>query len=232
MSSAIVDRTVNSVSERMISLRNSECSRELGIGSSWNEIRIGIRCGIKPDGSHGNITLDNILYIGILDAGSKSIGRGDPNNVNHFVGIRSNRNWVYDSGNDLYKIGVSQSPEWKIEKIENGAITENDGETPVDEDVPVGAVPEKVLMLALDIQKGSPWSIQLRYDPASSNPSSVSNSDFSSKMIQANPFSQSVGSTLTVDEATHGNLVVPTVYWENQTTHWCEISDFYVSVLA
>lgn len=238
MPTAKLQRTVNSVNEHLVSLRNSEISRESSLGTNWSKVRLGIRCGFAAVESHGDITSDNQFYIGLLTDAFN--GRGDVGNCPHFVGVYPslfNNTFTYDSGaSAYYNNGHDTHTAAKANKVESGASTTSTLSTSgmgayTDVRINIGALPSKLINFFVDFQKGSPWTVTIHYEAGQSPPNN-SNSDLESGMLISSPGSLSLSTTLSIDETTYGNLVIPTVFWENQTSHYFEIADFYVALLA
>ena len=82
MSATILSRTINSIVDQRIVLLNQSIGRALSFGSTWNDIRIGVRLSINTG---GNAFSGGGLFVGICSGTSALYGEAS---TTHAVGMR------------------------------------------------------------------------------------------------------------------------------------------------
>jgi hypothetical protein len=102
--SAILSRTVEGEVDKRLALANGECKRIMSIGSSWNEIVLGVRYTFNSAGV--NIAATPNLGFGIMSGTTNGFGAASADNV---VGIYSNSaTWTFSTGDTgSYFTGVN-----------------------------------------------------------------------------------------------------------------------------
>lgn len=83
MSWAIVERTTAGDTERRLQIGAYTIGRKMGIGTTWNQLRIGLQCAFNMP--TGNVTGTPNLSIGVCKDTTNLIGMAS---TDHFVGIK------------------------------------------------------------------------------------------------------------------------------------------------
>lgn len=227
MASEKLQRTIQSVNEHLFSLRNGECSRDTGLGTSWSKIRIGMRFGFAADGTHGDIAQADgtAMHFGLLASPTSQYGGGS---ASHFVGIFVNTPTIHyrsDLTPEIYR--ADEQNDLHIKKVESGAETDVGSiGASTNQLTLAGVVPTNLGLAVLEFEKGSPWTIRVLIRGAHKTLTALE--DY---MVAPSP-SFSYSGTVSVDEATHGNLTAMTVYWPNSGTHYLELTNFQTSLIA
>lgn len=88
--SVILERTISAVIDKRIVLSNSQFARPLPFGTTWNELRIGIRVHMRDTGA--NLASTPRFWLGACSGSTNLIGDASTDN---FVGMVSNTtSWV------------------------------------------------------------------------------------------------------------------------------------------
>jgi len=208
-----MSRTVASITDKRIVLRNEQCGRTISIGSSWTKIRIGVRHAINRTTAYNNAP----SFVFGLCSGTAAMYT-DPTTAN-FIGYRTKpgANWTTPSG-QLYN-------------TEGQAITKvGTVITALSDAVVTGFTQATVRNSAtfLEIQKGAEnyqimhAQTDARYD--------FTEADFITWMQSETLPWNSWTKSMAVDEATNGTLDTINIAWLG-TTEDLEICDVAYSRL-
>ena len=223
---SIVERTISSLADKRLSLTDEQAGRVLNIGTSWTQIRIGVRWSV--DTAASSLTIP-FFYVG-MTSGTGSLP-GDLT-TDHFLGagVPSTLALTNSHANGLYSgSGTTNFPRWHIQ---NGVATSSTTGT--------GGAASFVGfrssvgwgMCMLDITKNSSTSFQVKGQRWFTLTSCTAAMFQTAMATGADTSNLRIGCdhAVTVDETTYGALDTFALSWGHETVAM-EISDVDVRVI-
>lgn len=98
MSVSILSRTISAIVDQRLVLTNDQCGRPLSIGTTWNQIRIGMRCAINPQGSTASPP-DPGFFFGLCSGTTNMFGSATTTNA---LGVITGSTLNYNAGPPPY----------------------------------------------------------------------------------------------------------------------------------
>lgn len=227
MASTIFERTISGTPDKRILMQNSQFARPLIIGSTWTELRIGIRASQRDSGA--TITGTPRFAVG-LSAGTANIF-GDAT-TDHWVGVVSTAaTWARANlGADFYYGDIATRPAKKVGvTLTTGALFGGPGSF-TEADAPDG----NRWCYFVHITKGSPnFSIRLlSWDNTFID---ISQATFRGQLETPSPVVSQhtwhAAQTIAVNEAVDGFLTAVNIAWDRSSPE-IEISDLGVVKFA
>lgn len=151
MSIAIDTVTIGAIEDRRLAIASGNAARVMSIGTSWNQIRIGVRWCF--DDAAGDIVGTPRMYLGVLSNPANPLTNGPVGTTcSHFVGsVTMNGSWTRNAGPPVY-YSVTGPAYAAAKKIGNVLTTSNMNTGGRISGAPSTNRP----MLVTEITKGSP----------------------------------------------------------------------------
>lgn len=227
MASTIFERTISGTPDKRILMQNSQFARSLIVGSSWNEIRVGIRASQRDSGA--NITGTPRFAVG-LSAGTANIF-GDAT-TDHWVGVLSTAaTWTRANlGADFYYGDIVARPAKRVAAVTTTGTQFTGAGVYTMADAPDG----NRWCYFVHITKGSPnFSIRLlSWDNVFID---ISQATFKAQLETPTPVVSQhtwhTAQTIAVNEAVDGFLNAVNIAWDRSSPE-IEISDIGVVKFA
>lgn len=240
--------TINSTVRHILGVRNVGRAGVMDIGTSFTRIRIGLRCGIRPDSAPANIA-GYTFYLGLTTKDAFLDGSDllltDPNVpgrdfIDHFIGMRLNSVLLdYQAGQNAWDNNAAITGEMNFVAFENNVKTfeQTAGEGHYFANDDAG---DKLTGLFFEINKttATNWAFRFYY-PKFTSGADLSDSDFDDIMganfgvaTAASPHAYGDNQSYTaVDEPTHGDLD-SFAWFMNSNTNPLEIDRFAIALPA
>jgi len=225
--SAILQRIVNSETDKRVVLSNSELKRKMTFGTSWTKLSIGVRWAVRSNGF--SLPEFPSFAVGVMRGTANGYGALS---TDHWVGVRSaNSAWNYNAGPPAYFSVPNSSLPLPTKRV-GTTLTNPSGVNSSSTTYP-GAPSLVRGVWIVRIYKGSPNYDIARFYPGTGVTTDVSYADFLGLMNTQIPsrtgYSLYTASGLVgVNEGVDGGLDSVSVYWGRGAVP-VEISDVVVT---
>jgi len=227
MAITILDRTISAVVDKRIVVSNGTFVRPIPFGTSWTQLRFGIRVAMRDSG--GNLTGTPRFVMGVCSGSTNIYGDATTDN---FAGVRTVQGtWTRAATN--YEAATNF---WAATKKVGSTIT--DGTTLNTSQRWANGAASAVAdrqVLFVDVNKGSPnYTFDIFRLPSGGTLNDISRTTFLEQMEVAAPaitgYATVTPTALAVDE-TGGSFDHISFFWDRTTPEF-EISDIAISRLA
>lgn len=223
----IKTRTISSATETAIQLSNGQFGRAIGIGTSWNTVRVGLRWHWTQDGANHTPK----LFIGLCSGTSNMFGDAT---TTHAAGVYSNAaTFTFAATPNRYTVGNQWVPAKRVgSTITTGSVMSL-GTSTYHADALANAADRDIFLV--DIVKGSP-NFTFKIFACGTSVADISTATFLAQMEQATPaitnyLGPSAGTTLAVSEGTDGTFDTVNVSWDLTSIN-VEICDIAVAIIS